>query len=322
VPEYLRIALPENVIAWRNGNDDATGVLHSVTLASREWIDDELVDVERTYTTTGWQLRKAGGALLAEGEHAFGECPVLVLTETGAPFPVLGKYEQIARLSRRVFNARSELDEILRSQTFSVLTYQVTEREATTFNPQQVTATLGTSSMLMHQGDGPAFIAPDAAPAQTYMQVIDQLRTAISRIAMDDINAPTTLAAQESGAARRMRFDAMNAELAAFALKLQRLEGSIWRLFHRAIGTENRVVTTWPTDFNLADVAAELDILSLMQSTSFPAEVLAEKKKAVAAIEFDNADDDTKARLLRAIDEEAQSAAQDPTLTHGDLTHG
>lgn len=311
---YLRLALPEDVTAWRL--DDVTGLFASVTLAAWEWWDDELIAVERTYTTTGWEVRKAnGGAVLAAGEHPFGECQVLAFTESGSPFPVLGKYEQIGRLSLRLFNARSELDEILRSQTFSLLTLEVPPEAAALFDPAKTAAIIGTHSILVHQGQQPAFIAPDAGPAATYLAVIEQLRATISRIAMDDINAPTALASQESGAARRMRFDAMNAELAAFAQRLQQFEASIWRLWHRAIGTDNRVETYWPTDYNMADTAAELDILALMQATGFPPAATGEKQLAIAAIEFDNASDDAKAAIDAAITEAAQRAAAEPQPT-------
>ncbi|MBI3157594.1 MAG: hypothetical protein HYZ20_19615 [Burkholderiales bacterium] len=305
---YVRTAAPEDVVFWRMDSLDAR--FAEITLAAFEWWGDKLIEVERTYTVTGWEVRKAGGGqVLAAGTHPFGECPVLPVTETGAPFPVLGKYEQIADLSTRLFNARSELDEILRGQTFSLLTLQVPPDHAAGFDAAKVGATIGTHSMLVHSGDMPGFIAPDAGPAQTYLAVIEQLRDAIARIAMEDINAPAKFASSESGAARRMRFDAMNAELVAFSMQLQGLERRIWALFHRALGTEDRVKVQWPTDYNLADSTAELDILALMQSTGFPPEALAAKQRAIAAIEFDNEDDVVKAAVDAAIDQGAQRAA-------------
>ena len=48
------------------------------------------------------------------------------------------------------------------------------------------------------------------------------------------------------------------AEVAQFAMNLQQLERRMWALFHNALGTINRVRTEFPTDYNLADVAAEL----------------------------------------------------------------
>lgn len=305
---YVRTAAPEDVIAWRM--DYLGARFEEITLAAREWWADKLIDVERTYTASGWEVRKAdGGQVLASGTHPFGECPVLGVTETGSPFPLLGKYEQIAELSVRLFNARSELDEILRGQTFSLLTLQVPPEHTSGFNASEIAATIGTHSMLVHSGAQPDFIAPDAGPGKVYLAVIEQLREAIARVAMEDTNSPSKFATQESGAARRMRFDAMNAELVAFSMQLQQVERRIWRLFHRALGTEDRVEVQWPTDYNLADSTTELDILSLMQSTGFPPEVIAAKQRTIVAAEFDNEDDDLKAALDAAIDEAAQRAA-------------
>jgi hypothetical protein len=73
------------------------------------------------------------------------------------------------------------------------------------------------------------------------------------------------------------------------------------------------VTVEWPSDFNLVDTQAELDILLSMQTTGFPPAVLAAKRATVVGAEFDGADEDTKAALLAAIDEQAQEPApQDP----------
>lgn len=261
--------------------------------------------VVRRWTTTHWQIWR-GQQLVQEGEHPFGQCPVLALTESGGTFPCIGKYSQIADLSKRMYNANSELDDILRSQTFSVLTLQIPPEVA---NPTQsaveAVATIGTHSMLIHQGDTPAFIAPDSGPAQTYMARIAALQAAIDRIGMETASQPGQQ--QESGVARKMRFEALNADLAGFARVLQGLETRIWHLFHFALGLRNRVKVEYPTDYNLTDSAAELDILALMQATGFEPDVLREKRRAVVLSEFDRADPNTLARLLAAIDESAQA---------------
>ena len=252
---------------------------------------------------------RIGDRVIREGEHAFGACPVLAFTESGREFPVIGEYEQIARLSRAVFNKRSERDDLMRSQGFSLLTLQVPPDS--NFDPSTVSATIGTHSMLVHAGDTPAFISPDSGPAERYSADIDELQQAIRRISHEESTEVGTQA--ESGVARRLRFEALNASIATFAQNLQQLELRMWALFHRAIGTTSRVTVAWPTDYNLSDVAAELDILTMMQAAGFPPRVLTEKRQAIASAEFDSADDDTKAELAAAIDEAEQAAARDAT---------
>lgn len=281
--------------------DDDTGLMTSVSIACTELVGGEPKACVRTWNASGWVL-SCGGKTVTEGLHPFGQCPFLALTESGALFPHVGKYAQIADLGRRLFNARSELDEILRGQTFSLLTLQIPP-EAATYDLATAVAGIGTSSMLTHQGITPAFIAPDSGPATTYLAVIEQLQQSIKRIAMEEATAGD---AAESGVARRLRFERLNSDLANFAHKLQALEVRMWAMFHRALGTNNRVMVEWPSDFNLVDTLAELDILAAMQATGFPPAVLAAKRETVVGAEFDAADDDTKAALRAALDEQAQ----------------
>lgn len=310
---YIRSATPESVVAYRIDPD--TGLFVSVTIGAREWWGDEEINVERDYTATDWAVRVAGQPIvLAQGEHGFGACPVLYMTETGGEFPVVGGYAQIADLSRRMFNARSERDEILRSQTFSLLTLQVPADQAHAFDAGKVSATVGTHSMLIHPGEQPAFIAPDAGPAATYAANIEELQQAIRRIAKEE--SVEQGAQAESGVARRMRFEALNADLATFARQLQELETRVWRLFRNAVGSGD-VTVSWPTDFNLTDVLSELDILTSMQMTGFPPAVLAAKRRTIVSAEFDALPDDEKVALVLSVDE-LETREQQPDAPAGD----
>ena len=297
---YLRMMSPEFCVDY--DIDDETGLFTSITFRVVEEVDGKDQDCERTWTETGWALR-LGDRTVAQGSHPFGQCPVLAFTESGEPYPCIGKYAQIADLSKRIYNAASELDEILRSQTFSLLTLQITPEQRALFDPQTTAATIGTHSMLIHEGATPAFISPDAGPAQTYITRIEGLQQSIDRISMAGSTDRGTQRGVESGVARRIRFEQLNADLASFAHKIQALEQSMWALFHRALGTVNRVVVEWPSDFNLVDTSAELDILQLLQATGFPPAVLSAKMKQIVNSEFDALDDTERAPLLSAIDE-------------------
>lgn len=286
---------------------DDRGRFVSVGIHSSMLINGKPEAVIRRWTTTHWEIWR-GTQLVDSGEHPFGECPVLALTENGGIFPTIGKFSQIADLSKRLYNANSELDEILRSQTFSVLTLHIPpEVPDPSQSAADAVATIGTHSMLIHQGNTPAFIAPDSGPAQVYMARIAALQDAIDRIGMETASQPGQQ--QESGVARKMRFEALNADLAGFARLLQGLEARIWHLFHYGLGLQNRVEVEYPTDYNLTDTAAELDILALMQATGFEPDIQREKRRAVVLSEFDRADPDVLVRLLSAIDESAQAQA-------------
>jgi hypothetical protein len=299
------MAYPEDVVTFQV--NDITGLFDSITLRGVEDVDGDDAEVERDYDTKGWRVR-VGHRVIRSGEHAFGQCQVLAFTENRSTFPHIGKFEQIATMSRDLFNLRSELREILRSQTFSLLTLQIPVNEVGAVeSAAKLAATIGTHSMLAHQGIQPAFIAPDSGPAQTYLDNIGELKASIRAISLDDSTSDATSAA-ESGTARRLRFEALNAELASFAASLAQLELRVWAMFHRAFDQVSSVTVTPTTDFNLVDTLAELDVLTSMQSTGFPLAVQAAKKRAVVLTEFDSSSDDEKAALLAAIDEQAQEA--------------
>lgn len=304
VVPYLTPVFPEDVASFEL--DDKRRFV-SIGINAFEDVNGELVEVVRMWDAAGWAVMR-GDRVLREGVHPFGVCPVLSFTESGEAFPKVGKYAQIADLSKRLYNARSELDEILRGQTFSLLTLQVPAETAAMFDPDKTAATIGVHSLLVHQGDTPAFIAPDSGPAQTYMAQIEAMRLAIARISMESgTESQGTSTQVESGLSRRMRFESLNADLATFAHGLQDLEARMWVMFHRALGLQNRVQVTFPSDFNLTDSAAELDTLLLMQQTGFPEAVLAEKRRTVVQAEFDRAEPGTLALLQASIDEQIQS---------------
>jgi hypothetical protein len=300
---FLSAIEPERLTYW---DTDAQGLFTKVEFTDCEEIDGKDEEVIRSWDAARWEVRFKE-QVIRQGGHPFGQCPVLALTETGKPFPVIGKYAQIADLSKRLYNARSERDEILRSQTFSLLTLQIPPESAGTWDPEKATATIGTNSMLVHTGETPQFIAPPDGPAQVYAAAIEELEQSIDRVGQNVSSQESTQA--ESGVSRKLRFEQLNADLATFAGAggMQGLEARIWALFHKALGTTNRVMATWPTDYNLIDTQAELDILTSMQLAGMPDPVLAEKKRAIVAAEFDNAEEKIKEAMFDAIEQQAQA---------------
>lgn len=302
---YIAPIKPETVADFEL--DDRGRFVH-IGIHSTAMVNGKREAVIRRWDAMRWEVWH-GQELIESGDHPFGQCPVLYITENGGHFPQVGKFAQIADISNQIYNRRAETTEILRSQGFSILAVPVPlEVPNPAESVQQATATIGTHSLLVHQGDRPAFIAPDSGPAQTYLACIAELQQAIDRIGMETASQPGQQ--QESGIARKMRFEQLNADLASFARLLQDLEMQIWELFHRALGQQNPVQVEWPTDYNLTDTAAELDILALMQGTGFPDAVQREKRRAVVLAEFDRATQETMAELMAAIDEPAQAASQ------------
>jgi hypothetical protein len=300
---YLSAVDPENVKAFEISE---SGRFEWVEIQTFEDAGDGegMRILVRRWDSKEWSIKDQVGKVIRSAPHGFNSCPVVPFTESGMKFPCLGKYAQVADLSKAIYNHRSRLDELLAGQTFSILTFQIPQNTSQP-NPAAFTASVGVNSMLPYPGERPDFVSPDQGNAETHLKVIAECQAAIRRITQDDAASDTT-AGVESGLARKVRFERLNAELSSFALRMQQLEMEMWRLFASATGTESRVSVAWPTDFNLVDSVTELSILAEMQNTGFPDQVLAAKRTAIVASEFDSVDEAEKSALIASVVEQAQ----------------
>jgi len=260
------------------------------------------------FDATTWQAKSSdGGKVLAEGEHPLGQCPLLIFTE-GGDFPHFGPFAAIADLSKRLFNLDSELDEILRAQTFSLLTMQVPDDSTSEAKLDAATVagqTIGTNNLLVHSGSTPAFIAPPDGPARVYLDRIAGLQARIDDIALNVANPN----ARESGIALQMRFQAINAELSRFASRMEDLERNAWELSRRWLQMTTAPTVQWPRDFNLLDVLAELQILAEMRANAMPEAVIAQQMRRIVSQQFVGADQMAQDEIQQAIDRLQQATA-------------
>ena len=314
---YIRSVPPEALVEYEMDGD--TGRFSSACLEGCECINGKHQQVRRVYTRDGWQIliRDDDGAtdtggwrVHDEGRHSLGACQVLAMTEDGRPFPVVGRYAQVADLSRAIYNIGSEIREVSRARGFPLLALQ-TPKGSEPIEAGALQGTISVHGMLTYAGERPGYISPDNAPVEALQADIARMEASIARITCDTATAAGAQA--ESGIARRLRFDALNAQIASFAGQLRRLEARVWELYAIATRAPARVSVTWPTDYNLADVAAELDILALMEASSFPPEILDLKRRAIVAAEFDNADEATKAAISAAFDDATRNTQPAPT---------
>lgn len=249
----------------------------------------------------GWEVRDSDKKLLDASPHPLGECPLLIATE-GGDFPNFGPFAAIADLSKRLFNLNSELDEILRAQTFSLLTMQVPENSTDDQKikaAQVVGETIGTSNLMVHSGSTPAFIAPSDGPANIYLQRIDKLKDEIGEIGLDVRGSNS----QESGIALQMRFQALNAALGGFSGRMEDLERRAWELSRVWLGMTQAPSTQWQRDFNLADVEKEMTVLQQMQAAAMPTAVIVEQEKRVVAVQFAGLDQEAQDKVNASIEE-------------------
>ena len=252
------------------------------------------------FDRAAWSATDREKKVLAEGVHPLGECPLLIFTE-GGDFPHFGPFAALADLSKRLFNLDSELDEILRAQTFSLLTMQVPDDSTMQQRTEAARAageTIGTNNLMVHSGSTPAFIAPPDGPARIYLDRIAALRQQIDEIGLN-VATPN---ARESGIALQMRFQSINAELSRFASRMEDLERNAWDLSRRWLQMTKAPVVQWPRDYSLLDVQQELDILAEMIANGMPEEAIAEQRKRIVSQQFIGLDQATQDRVIAAVD--------------------
>ncbi len=292
---YLAAIAPERILKY-SVND--AGAFDSLEI-SANWNGKAAV---RGWNTAKWWVR-VGADIVEQGEHPLRACPVLIFSEESIGGE--GEFAQIADLSRRLFNLRSELDEILRSQTFSVLAFPLPEEVMMAFaeTSAKIAETIGTQNMLMHAPGGqPAFIAPPDGPAKVYGEVIAKMESLIRDSGLD-VELPQGV---ESGLAMNLRFEALNSSLARFSKRMEQLERRVWELASRWLGIRNTVTAEWNTHFALTDDTEELNELIQMQAAAMPDEVIRAKQKALVSAMFGHMPDEELAALLDSIDEPAQ----------------
>jgi hypothetical protein len=235
----------------------------------------------KRWKTDGWDIALKGSVIEQGAYDLGGLCPVIAFSEDNFPKP--GEFAQIADLSRRLFNLRSELDEILRSQTFSLLTYGVPENASIdAATATTVAETISTSNMLMYSGTKqPGFIAPPDGPADVYLKAIEAIGMQI-RHAAHDIEPPSGSIAAQSGVALMLRYQALNAALTHFAGRMEDFERRVWDMCSRWLGgNTTQPQVSWPKKFELADIALDITIAQQMQALGAPIGTMAALMKAL-----------------------------------------
>lgn len=267
---YVTTVLPQQVTKYQT---DQYGrlILLSYTMKQDE------KEIKYTWTDTEWQI-EGDKETSGSGAHNLGRIPVIPLysriMEPGKVIPMSDFYS-IARTNKRIYNLCSELDEILRNQAFSILTYpgEIKDIQLSTENA------LGFKNDSSH---APAFIAPPSEPATLLMDQTDRLVKEIYRMAM--LTHVTGIQQQTSGVAKAWDFEQTNTALSDFANNCEAVEKEIAALFSLWTGSELDYQCKYSDDYSIQDVEQELSqcmqALDLQIGGKFDIEV---KKKAAAA---------------------------------------
>jgi hypothetical protein len=158
----------------------------------------------------------------------------------------------IAKTAVSLYNHCSWLGEILRNQTFPLLT--IPSLDATEL-------TIGNNNALGYSPDSshtPDFIAPSSDPAKTLQEQITLLVQEMYRM----VNLSYVLGSTPSnvsGVARQWEFERTNQQLANFAHQCEDAEKAVLDLFAAWLNSDIEYTVIYPNDFGVVDVAAQIE---------------------------------------------------------------
>lgn len=246
---YLVLRMPSQLVDIQK---DGIGCMESVTFS--EMIDNEIV--YRMYNRTEWRLSRdiQGKEIISQGEHNLGQVPVVSL-HISHPLSNCDNKSQswvydLAVLNWDLYNLRSELRELFRAQTFSILSLPVVDNNE---REHLKDMTISTENALLFNPTGggkPDFIAPAADPVKLYMDMIAATIVDIYRVA----NLEFVGGIQQSGVALSFHFQEANSSLRNMSALCNTAELQIAKLVYLWQGQTFTGNITYANDFNLTDL--------------------------------------------------------------------
>ncbi len=277
-PLRLRAYTPLDVTDWLIDADGAISGIQLEEPALRTDFSQAIADTLRLVTQirpTGARRFVAGDQLepeaLTEVNHGFGVLPAVpVYAHRRAGHAVIGQsalYDP--RLFVDLFNLTSEVRELLRKQTFSILNVPLGASAdggpATSLEQAQsmLGQTSGTTSVLF--STQPAqYISADAKNVTSYLDVIQQITRHLFRLTAMPYDSDSREA--ESAESRRLKRADFEQVLLGYAAELERAELAIAQLWFRGTygdrwqteWSKAGVEIVWPSSFQADDFDAVL----------------------------------------------------------------
>lgn len=258
-----------------------------------------------TWTTTAWSCQYADGKK-QEGVHRLSRLPIVPLYakpyEPGKVLPQ-SEFYSIARTNKRLYNLCSEIDELIRSQAFNIMTYPLGERQTSDDVREIVT---GTENAVGYDGtlqNSPDFIAPDSAPLEQLRQERKDLVTEIYRMA--ELSHVTGVETKTSGVAKQWDFQNTNQVLSDFALNCEEAEREIARVFELWTNTSVNLYCTYSDDFGIVDVSGALDEVGKALDLAIGGQFDVEVKKKAAAVYLNDLPEERFDAVVDDIDQQA-----------------
>lgn len=321
---YLRLYTPLDVIDW---NEDDRGELTAVKLLEAVPRADLAAPVETTeqryriVDATTWTLYDKTGKLIQTGQHGLGTIPVVRLFAQRRPLtPGIGQSVLDSPTHFiNLYNLESELRELLRNQTFSILNVPLgTGPDA--MRVEDAKALMGQSTGtedVLFSGAAAGFISADAANVAAYQTEIERVQRLVYRLAAIQWESDSKDA--EAEGSLKLKREDMNQILAAYADELAIADAAVAALWYRAMHgadagpakhAQDAIAISYPQQFEATPFKALLEQLEAAQSLGYPDIIIKELQKRCLPLFIPDMAPEQKRDFEDAID--AQEAAPTP----------
>jgi len=258
----------------------------------------------RLWTTTEWILYNADGEELRRATHNVGQVPIVCVVNKKSKkyknFLGISAIADIVYIARDVYNSCSELRQILREQTFSILTIQ---GESSEYDE----VTVGTSKALLYppERNAPAFISPPGENARVMFEHIEKQVSAMFRLAKLEGGSAQFKgqnAVEESGVSKAYDFNETNQALSDKADNLQDAESKIWKLFAKWENKEFDGSVIYPDEFSVQNLNSDLDEAEKMLKIALGKSFNLEIKKSIIKKKYPRIADDELDKMIKDLE--------------------
>ncbi len=291
---FLRVYTPLDVIDWLEDDRGNLTAVKFLEAAPRTAFEQKLItekDIRiRVVTETYWALYDRKGDLVGGGEvdglHEMGVLPVVELF--GRRRPLLRRIGQSLLKDPQLFidlyNLTSELRELLRNQTFSILNIPLgSGQDAMSVSDAEALLSksgFGTDRVLF-SGLQAQFIAGEVGNITAYQDERDKLLRAIYRLTGLSWEADSKDA--EAEGSLKLKREDLNQALAALADEVEKADYAIARLFYYAERGKDagdkafevdEITIRYPDEFDPTPFAQILEQAQAAQTLRMPIEVM------------------------------------------------
>lgn len=325
---YLSIYIPQNVINWAL---DEFGFPFWVLL--RETYDGNKDPMSfdknktqtclyRLWTRDEWYLYDDGYQLISQGYHGLGFVPITCVfdkrSKKARNFLGISSIADISFIARDIFNASSELRQILRDQTFAFLALQGTSDEYSSVD-------LGTGKGLLYpeNRNAPQYVSPPSQNAEVYFSHIDRQISKIYQIAKLDsggvsgqVSNPSSpgIADNKSGVSKAWDFNQTNSSLSSKSANLEDAEMRIWKQFAAWLGKDFTGNIQYPNEFSISSLMEDLDEAEKESRLNMGKTFNVEIRKAIIRKKFPRKSDEDIDVMVKEIESETDKAEQGRTM--------